>query len=174
MHPTLRHLLIWLLTLAALLLAWRLITSGIDHSGKHDAAAAERTPEAPPVDHDPVTIWPHGVSPLGIAHKDDFGDHGLSITVHKESGIAEVHQATADVMVVQSGDATLLYGGQVVNPHRTAPHELRGDSLRNATSVPVTTGDVIHFAAGVPHQWILAPGHQITYLVVHVEQPAQP
>ena len=119
----------------------------------------------------PVTIWPHGVSPLGIKHKDDFGDHALSITVHTESGIAKVHEATADVMVVQSGDATLIYGGQVVDPKRTAPHEVRGPSIRNGTSVHVAAGDVIHFAAGVPHQWLLAPGHQITYLVVHVEQP---
>ena len=118
----------------------------------------------------PVTIWPHGVSPLGIKHKDDFGNHGLAITVHSTSGIAEVHEATADVMIVQSGEATLICGGEVIDPKRTAPHEVRGTGIRNGTSVPVTTGDVIHFAAGVPHQWIIAPGHQITYLVVHIEE----
>ncbi|SEF45519.1 hypothetical protein SAMN05421819_0073 [Bryocella elongata] len=172
MHPTVKHLLIWLVTILVLLFGWRLVTSAIDRSGRHDARAAERVPP-PPANADPVTIWPHGVSSLGIKHKDDFGDHALSITVHTESGIAEVHEATADVMVVQSGDATLIYGGEVVDPKRTAPHEVRGPSIRNGASVAVTTGDVIHFAAGVPHQWILAPGHQITYLVVHVEQPAR-
>ena len=120
-----------------------------------------------------VTIWPHGVSPLGIKHKDDFGNHGLSITVHDKSGIAEIHQATADVMIVQSGEATLIYGGEVVDAKRTAPHEVRGPSIRNGTSVHVSTGDVIHFAAGVPHQWLVDPGKQITYLVVHIEEPTQ-
>ncbi|QMV17931.1 hypothetical protein GOB94_03910 [Granulicella sp. 5B5] len=125
-----------------------------------------QTPQPPP-----VTIWPHGISPLGIKHKDDFGNHGLSITVHTTSGIAEVHETTADVMIVQSGEATLIYGGEVIDPKRTSPHEVRGTGIRNGTTVPITTGDVIHFAAGVPHQWIVAPGHQITYLVVHIEQP---
>jgi mannose-6-phosphate isomerase-like protein (cupin superfamily) len=118
----------------------------------------------------PVIIWPHGVSTLGVKHKEDFGDHGLSITVHDKSGIAEVHQATADVMIVQSGEATLIYGGEVVDAKQTAPNEVRGPSIRNGTSVHVSTGDVIHFAAGVPHQWIIEPGKQITYLVVHIEQ----
>ena len=122
----------------------------------------------------PVTIWPHGVSPLGIKHKDDFGNHGLSITVHDKSGIAEVHQATADVMIVQSGEATLVYGGEVVDAHTTSPNEVRGPSIRNGTTIHVTAGDVIHFAAGVPHQWIVDPGKQITYLVVHIEEPTKP
>ena len=122
----------------------------------------------------PVTIWPHGVSPLGVTHKDNFGNHGLYITVHTTSGIAEVHQATADVMIVQSGEATLIYGGEVVDAKQTAPNEVRGPSIRNGTSVHVSTGDVIHFAAGVPHQWIVDQGKQITYLVVHIEEPPKP
>jgi mannose-6-phosphate isomerase-like protein (cupin superfamily) len=110
-----------------------------------------------------VVIWPHGVSPLGIKRKEDFGNHGLSITVHDKSGIAEVHQATADVMIVQSGEATLVYGGVVIN-------EIRGSGIRNGTSREVEAGDVIHFPAGMPHQWIVKPGKQITYLVVHIEE----
>ena len=122
----------------------------------------------------PVVIWPHGVSPQGVTHKDNFGNHGLSITVHDKSGIAEVHQTTADVMIVQSGEATLIYGGEVVDAKQTAPNEVRGPSIRNGTSVHVSSGDVIHFAAGVPHQWIVDPGKQITYLVVHIEEPTKP
>jgi mannose-6-phosphate isomerase-like protein (cupin superfamily) len=123
----------------------------------------------------PITIWPHGISPQGITHKENFGNHGLSITVHTTSGIAEVHQTTADVMIVQSGEATLLYGGEVIDPHTTSPHEVRGTGLRNPTSLHVSPGDVIHFAAGTPHQWILDPGKQITYLVVHIEEePTKP
>ncbi|WP_263379720.1 cupin domain-containing protein [Granulicella paludicola] len=74
-------------------------------------------------------------------------------------------------MIVQSGEATLLYGGEVIAPKTTAPNEIRGTGIRNGTSVHVSTGDVIHFAAGVPHQWLVEPGKQITYLVVHIEQP---
>lgn len=122
----------------------------------------------------PVTIWPHGVSPFGVTHKENFGNHSLSITVHDKSGIAEIHRTTATVMIVQTGEATLIYGGEVVDAKQTSPNEVRGPSIRNGTSVHVTAGDVIHFAAGVPHQWIVEPGKQITYLVVHIEEPAKP
>ncbi len=118
-----------------------------------------------------VVIWPHGVPAEGVKHKDDFGNHGLSITVHETSGIAEVHGVTADVMVVQSGEATLIYGGEVIDAKTTAPNEIRGTGIRNGTSVHVSAGDMIHFAAGVPHQWIVDKGKQITYLVVHVSDP---
>jgi mannose-6-phosphate isomerase-like protein (cupin superfamily) len=133
-------------------------------------AAALLQPQAAAPKQD-VVIWPHGVSPLGIKHKDDFGNHGLSITVHATSGIAEVHEATADVMIVQSGEATLIYGGEVLDPKTTSPNEVRGPGIRNGTSVHVTTGDVIHFPAGMPHQWLVEPGKQITYLVVHITDP---
>ena len=119
----------------------------------------------------PVTIWPHGIPPQGPHQKEIFGNHSLSITIHDQSGIAEVHELTATVMVVQSGEATLIYGGEMVDPKTTAPHEIRAASIRNGTTVHVSAGDVIHFAAGVPHQWLVDPGHQITYLVVHIEQP---
>jgi mannose-6-phosphate isomerase-like protein (cupin superfamily) len=80
--------------------------------------------------------------------------------------------ATADVMIVQSGEATLVYGGEIVDAKTTAPNEVRGPSIRGGTSVHVAAGDVIHFAAGVPHQWLVAPGKQITYLVVHIADAA--
>lgn len=125
---------------------------------------------AAPAPAQDVVIWPHGVSPLGPKHKEDFGDHGLSISHREKSGEVEVHEATADVMVVQSGEATLVYGGQVLDAHRTSPHEVRGTSIRGGTSRHIEAGDVVHFPAGMPHQWLLAPGKQITYLVVHVEE----
>jgi mannose-6-phosphate isomerase-like protein (cupin superfamily) len=109
----------------------------------------------------------------GVKHKEEFGNHGLSITVHDSSGIAENHLATADVMIVQSGEATLVYGGEIVDARTTAPNEVRGPSIRNGTRVHVAAGDVIHFAAGVAHQWLVEPGKQITYLVVHIAEPAQ-
>jgi mannose-6-phosphate isomerase-like protein (cupin superfamily) len=127
---------------------------------------------ASPQNDNRVTIWPGGVSPLGPQHKDDFGGYGLSITHHATSGHAENHEATADIMVIQSGEATLVYGGEIVDATRTAPHEVRGPFIRNGTSVHVAPGDVIHFPAGMPHQWLVAPGQQLTYLVIHIDQPA--
>lgn len=155
-----------MIVIAFFLLLWRFV---VDHMQPAPSSAPSSATKA--VNTDPVTIWPHGVSPLGVKHKEDFGDHALSVTVHNTSGGAETHEATADVMVIESGEATLVYGGEIADAKRTAPHEVRGTSIRNGTSVHVSAGDVVHFAAGAPHQWLVDPGKQITYLVVHVEQP---
>ena len=115
-----------------------------------------------------VTIWTKGVPPGGIAEKAKFGNHILSISHRDKSGRVEVHQDKADVLVIQSGTATFVCGGEVADPVRTAPGEMQGSSIRGGTGRTVAPGDVIEVPAGLPHQFLLAPGAHITYLVVKV------
>ncbi len=115
-----------------------------------------------------ITVWPKGVPPEGITHKADFGDHILSISHRETSGRVEIHQNKADVLVIQSGTATLVSGGVTVDPVPTAPNELQGSHIKGGVSRTVGPGDVIEIPIGVPHQFLLAPGTQITYLVVKV------
>jgi uncharacterized RmlC-like cupin family protein len=122
----------------------------------------------------PVTIWPHGIPPEGSRGKQTYTNHSLSVSIHGNKSLAEVHESTATIMVAQTGQADLIYGGQLVAPHRLSPTELRGASIRNGTRVHISPGDVIHFSAGVPHQWIVAPGVTITFLVIHINQPVSP
>lgn len=115
-----------------------------------------------------ITVWSKGVPSEGITYKADFGDHILSISHREHSGRVEIHQTKADVIVIQSGTATLVSGGVPVDPVRTAPNELQGSSIKGGISRTVGPGDVIEIPIGVPHQFLLAPGTQITYLVVKV------
>lgn len=115
-----------------------------------------------------ITVWPKGVPPGGIAQKADFGDHLLEISHREVSGKVEVHQVKADVIVIQTGTATLVTGGDVINPTPTGPNEIQGTSMKGGVSRQVGPGDVIEIPPGVPHQFLLAPGTQITYLVVKV------
>lgn len=128
-------------------------------------------PGASPAANASVVIWPGGVPPQGIAHKDDFGNHILSISHREKSGRVELHETKADVLVIQSGEATLVFGGQVVDAKLNRPHEIQGSSIRGGTTRQVKAGDVIHIPVGVPHQFLLAPGSQITYLVVKIVDP---
>jgi mannose-6-phosphate isomerase-like protein (cupin superfamily) len=118
-----------------------------------------------------VTLWHNGVPSVGITHKDDYGSHILSISHREENGRAEVHQTKADVMVIQSGEATFVYGGDVIDPKSTAPNEIQGSGIKGGTTITVRPGDVIHIPVGVPHQFFLAPGKQITYFLVKVVNP---
>src|SRR5580704_530712 len=118
-----------------------------------------------------ITVWPKGVPPDGITQKADFGNHILSISHREENGRAEVHKTKADVMVIQSGTARLVSGGEVIVPVTTAPNELQGSGIKGGESRVVGPGDVIEIPAGIPHQFFLAPGTQITYFLVKVVQP---
>src|SRR5437588_12341981 len=64
--------------------------------------------------------------PLG-----NYGNHTLSIIHREGSGEAELHETQADLFVVQSGEATLVVGGSVVDPKTTAPNEVRGPSIKD-------------------------------------------
>jgi mannose-6-phosphate isomerase-like protein (cupin superfamily) len=118
--------------------------------------------------HQDVIVWPNGMPPAGMTHKEDFGNHILSISHREKDGRAELHQTKADVMIVQSGEATLVYSGQVIDPQPTAPNEIQGSGIKGGTRITVKAGDVIHIPTGVPHQFFLAPGKQITYMLVKV------
>jgi mannose-6-phosphate isomerase-like protein (cupin superfamily) len=115
-----------------------------------------------------VKIWSKGMPPEGIKHKDDYGTHILSVSHRESDGVVELHEHKDDVMVVQSGEATLVVGGKGVGMHTSAPGEQQGTSLEGGTAVPVAAGDVIHIPQGIPHQFFVAPGAQITYTLVKI------
>jgi mannose-6-phosphate isomerase-like protein (cupin superfamily) len=115
-----------------------------------------------------ITVWPKGVPPGGIKQKADFGDHLLEISHRDSNGRAELHKVKADVMVIQSGSATLLTGGEVIDPVSTGENEIQGTGIKGGVRREISVGDVIEIPAGVPHQFFLKPGTQITYVIVKV------
>jgi mannose-6-phosphate isomerase-like protein (cupin superfamily) len=102
--------------------------------------------------------------PLG-----SYGNHTVLIAHREGSGEAELHETQNDVMVVESGEATLVVGGTVVDPRTTAPHEIRGPSIKGGEKKSLAAGDVVHIPVKVPHQMLLESGKQITYFVVKIE-----
>ena len=51
------------------------------------------------------------------------------------------------------------------------PGEWRGGTARGATRQRIGAGDVVTIPAGTPHQFILSPGEQITYIAFKVAAP---
>jgi mannose-6-phosphate isomerase-like protein (cupin superfamily) len=116
-----------------------------------------------------ATVWQKGVPPNpGI--RAEFGDHSMQVVHREASGRVEVHKTKSDVIVIQTGSGTLLTGKVVVDPVTTAPNELQGASIRGGVSRALNVGDVVEIPAGLPHQFLVAPGTQITYLVVKVDR----
>jgi mannose-6-phosphate isomerase-like protein (cupin superfamily) len=93
------------------------------------------------------------------------------MVAHREgSGLAEVHDTEADIMVISKGQITMVYGGTIVDGKTTAPGETRGPAIKGGTEVKLGPGDVLHIPAKVPHQMKLDPGAQVTYFVTKVVQ----
>ena len=107
---------------------------------------------------------------IGSAPLANYGNHNLMI-IHREArGQAEFHEKQADLFIVQSGEATLVVGGTVVDPKTTEPNEIRGPSINDGVSKHLGPGDVVHIAAKTPHQLMLDAGKQITYAVMKVNE----
>jgi mannose-6-phosphate isomerase-like protein (cupin superfamily) len=91
------------------------------------------------------------------------------MVAHREgSGQAEWHEKQADIMMISSGQVTMVYGGTIPDEKSTAAGERRGSSITGGTQVKLGPGDVLHIPAKTPHQMLLAPGAQVTYFVAKV------
>src|SRR5215469_15392292 len=120
------------------------------------AQSAERS--AMPHEAPGFVIWPKAQPPAGTSPKLQFGTYSWSLAHREKSGEVESHETRDIVMIVQSGKATLVVGNDIVDPTRPSPTELRGTAIRNGTQRVVEAGDVINMPAGVPHQFLIAPG----------------
>jgi mannose-6-phosphate isomerase-like protein (cupin superfamily) len=98
-----------------------------------------------------------------------YGNHSFLVAHREGNGEAELHETQNDVMVVESGEATLEVGGTVVNPRSTAPHEIRGPSIRGGEKLALAAGDVVHIPIKTAHRMLVENGKQITYFVVKID-----
>jgi uncharacterized RmlC-like cupin family protein len=99
-----------------------------------------------------------------------WGNHLLLKTRREaNSGQAEWHEKQADLIVVQSGQATIIIGGKIVNGKTTAPNEIRGTSIEGGERQALKAGDVVHVPVKTPHQVLLDAGQTIDYVVLKVD-----
>jgi mannose-6-phosphate isomerase-like protein (cupin superfamily) len=100
----------------------------------------------------------------------NWGNHLLLKTRREaSSGQAEMHERQADLIVVQSGRATIVIEGRVLNVKTTAANEIRGTSIEGGERQPLKTGDVVHVPANTPHQVLLNSGQTLDYVVLKVD-----
>jgi mannose-6-phosphate isomerase-like protein (cupin superfamily) len=103
-------------------------------------------------------------TPLG-----NFGNHATSISLRTADGASEVHEGKHDFFFVQSGAATLITGGTLVEEATTGKGERRGKSIKGGKETALGPGDVVHIPAGMPHQLLIKKGGHFTYFVIKVD-----
>src|SRR3974390_3235763 len=101
---------------------------------------------------------------------EKYPHHYTMLAFRNSSGGGEVHQNFADLFYILDGHATVVTGGEVVEPKTTGPGETLGTSVKGGTQQDVKAGDVVHIPAGMPHQMVVPGGETVTYFVVKVEE----
>jgi uncharacterized protein GlcG (DUF336 family)/mannose-6-phosphate isomerase-like protein (cupin superfamily) len=143
--------------------AQALLTTAADQA----SLAAQLQPSAP---SKPVLFFEHeAVSGAFAKGSPLLETAGFKIHASRReaAGQAEVHSEEADIAYVQEGDATLVTGGSLTNPHQIEAGEVRGDSISGGETRELHKGDVVVIPKGVPH-WFKAVTRPFTYYVVKV------
>ena len=84
------------------------------------------------------------------------------------SGEAELHENQADLLLIRSGEGTVLVGGKMIEGKPSAPGEVRGKSIEGGKKYPIAAGDVLYIPANTVHQFLIAPGQSFTAMVVKI------
>jgi mannose-6-phosphate isomerase-like protein (cupin superfamily) len=109
-------------------------------------------------------------TPTAIEPLPGAGNFSFIKIYRNGTGQAEYHQTQADVFVVETGEATLVYGGELVDGKTTAEHEMRGSAIEGGMEKKLAPGDIVSIPAGLPHWVKVAPGKDIAYFIVKVTQ----
>lgn len=84
-----------------------------------------------------------------------------------KAGEVEVHDKETDVLYILEGEATFVFGGQMVGGKTTRPDQWLGTDITGGETHHVAKGDVFVIPAGVPH-WFKEVPKSISYFVVKV------
>ena len=102
--------------------------------------------------------------------RETLADYGRGGASHRfrfirrdGDGRPELHDNIIDVVFVQSGEGTLLVGGEMMG-RSNAP----GSRINGGSRYPVAAGDVLHIPARTPHAYLVPEGGHITYVLVRV------
>ena len=146
-----------LLSRATLLATTVLLTAAVVSFGGGVPAAVHY------IGHDKVTEVMSKGGPI-------VSDPGLVVLAQRrEAGLVEYHDHTNHVFVMVEGEATLVVGGAMVDPKRTAPDQMRAPSLEGGTTYHLSKGDVITIPAKTPHWFKEVPTKTVAYYAVNIE-----
>ena len=102
----------------------------------------------------------------------DYGDHRFRLLYRDADGLPEQHDKIIDVVIVQSGEGTLLLGGTMINPKTSGgAGEYLGTGIEGGERHPLGAGDVVHIPAKIPHSFLVPKGKHITYVLVKFPAP---
>ena len=122
-----------------------------------------------PVIRDLVAEAPDDPHHFAVRQLADYPNDGFMLVHRAGDGAVEWHETQADVFFVQSGTATLLFAGKLVNGETVGPHEKRNGTIVGGVRRKMSAGDVVRIPPRVPHQVLLEGAPEFNYFVVKVK-----
>lgn len=110
---------------------------------------------------------------VGVDHSSretlaDFKSHRFRMLYRDADGNPEQHDAIIDIVMVQSGEGTLVLGGTMAGRRTTGPGESVGTRLDGGERHALGAGDIVHIPAGIPHSFLVPSGKHITYVLLKI------
>ena len=99
----------------------------------------------------------------------DYHDHRFRLLYRDGDGYPEQHDNIIDIVIVQTGEATLVLGGTMIGQKQSSgAGEWTGMRLEGGATHPLAAGDVVQIPARVPHSFLVPPGKHITYMLLKI------
>jgi mannose-6-phosphate isomerase-like protein (cupin superfamily) len=112
---------------------------------------------------------PNDPNHFAVRQLADYGNDGFLLVHRAGDGQVEWHETQADIFFVQSGTATLVLGGKMVNAETVGPHEKRNGTIVGGIHRPLAAGDIVRIPPRIPHQVLLNGSPEFNYFVVKIK-----
>jgi hypothetical protein len=97
----------------------------------------------------------------------EYGRHRFRMLYRDGDGFPEQHDNIVDVVIVQSGEGSLVLGGKMLNrAPATGAGEYVGTDIEGGERHALRAGDIVHIPEGIPHRFLVSQGKHITYVLV--------
>ena len=114
----------------------------------------------------PATADPHH---FAVQQLSTYPNEYFLLARRVADGQVEWHETETDIFVVESGSATLLFGGTLIGGETVGPHEKRNGTIQGGSRQKLSVGDIVRIPPRVPHQVLLEGNHEFTYFVIKVK-----
>ena len=83
----------------------------------------------------------------------------------------EFHAHFIDIWFVQSGKGTLVVGGKMIGGKPNSNGDMVGTGIEGGERHEISAGDVVHIPVNTPHQGLVEPGGELTYIRLGIPVP---
>ena len=96
-----------------------------------------------------------------------YEGHRLRMLYRDRDGYPEQHDNEVDIVIVRSGEGTLVVGGRMIDLKAgNGDGEYIGTGIEGGEQYAIEAGDLVRIPPRTPHRFVVREGTHITYVIV--------